>query len=310
METEPSFDLPGYIDLVKVESRLHKHVLTVVLHLREIPEELTFYREGTGSTHAEYSWSVLVSESGNVANWTDQGERTMRFRHRIMTTHFARREESKMPRTGTIADIAETEVWVLKRSDENQEANPWSVQPLWEASIDVSHEQNSLTMSGYIPHISRESLLVFETYDHLNGHDRIRCDSDHDSVQKSSLSEEYSADLQPFSGKADLNDLASILARMDGAESSIEYTSLLQKFSDCFLSNLSAREREKGLSDESGYSITPAQITAVTLFQAGVFAFVGQFERAQEVDRSETSPEAVNMFELLEGGLAVCEKNR
>ena len=310
VETEPSYALPGYIDLVKVESRLREHVLTVVLHLRDIPEELTFYREGTGNTHAEYSWSVLVSGNGDEVSWRNQDERTMRFRHRIMTTHFVRNEESNAPRTGPIADIANTEVWVLKRDDESEEAGPWSIKPLWEASLDVSHEQNSLTMSGYIPHISRDSLLVFETHDYLNGYDRIGCDPGRDSVQKSSLPETYSGDQHASSAKADLNDLASILARMDGAESAVEYTGLLQEFSDCFLSNLSASERAEGLSDESGLSITPAQITAVTLFQAGVFAIVGQFERAQDVDRSENPPDAVNMFELLEGGLTVCEKHQ
>lgn len=310
IETEPSYDLPGYIDLVKVESSLHGQVLTVVLHLREIPEELTFYREGTRDTHTEYSWNVLISESGDGVHWTGLGEETTGLRHRIMTTHFSRRDESSVPRTGPIADIADTEVWALKRDEKSIEANQWSIQPLWEASIDVSHERNRLTMSGYIPHISRESLLVFETYDALNGQDRIRCDSGQELVQKSLLAEIYSADKQSSSAKADLNDLASILARMDGAESSKEYTGLLQEFSDCFLSNLSAREREEGLSDESGSAITSAQITAVTLFQAGVFAIVGQFERVQEIERTGRSPDAVNMYKLLEEGLVVCEKNR
>ena len=309
VETEPSYELPGYIAPVEVESSLREHVLTVVLHLRDIPEELTIYREGSGNTHAEYSWSALVSENGDEFNWRDQDKRTMRFRHQIVTTHFARNEEFNAPRTGPIADFTDTEVWVLERDDESEEAGPWSIKPLWEASIDVSHEQSSLTMSVYIPHISRESLLVLETYDALNGQDRIRCDSGQESVQKSLLAEIYIADRQSSSAKADLNDLASILARMDGAESAVEYTGLLQEFSDCFLSNQSARERAEGLSDESGLSITPAQITAVTLFQAGVFAFVDQFGRAQEVDRSETSPDAVIIFDSMEGGLEVCEKN-
>lgn len=33
VETEPSADLPGYIDIVGVESRLRDQVLTVVIHL-------------------------------------------------------------------------------------------------------------------------------------------------------------------------------------------------------------------------------------------------------------------------------------
>lgn len=146
--------------------------------------------------------------------------------------------------------------------------------------------------------------------DHPPGQDGVRCSSARASEQQSSLSKADRAKPQPSSAKADLNDLASILARMDESENSIAYTALLQEFSDCFLRSLSARERKEGLGDEGGLAITPAQITAVSLFQAGVFAIVGQFERAQKVDRAGPSPDAVNMYELLEGGLAVCEDSR
>ncbi len=163
------------------------------------------------------------------------------------------------------------------------------------------------------PCISGErALLIGETIEaepseYLPGQDRIRCDFGTASNQQSSLSEADSAKPKPSSAKADLNDLASILAKMDGSESSIDYIALLQEFSDCFLSNLSAAEREEGLGVGRGLAISPAQITAVTMFQAGLFAFVGQFERAQKVDKSGPPRDAVNMYELLEGGLAVCE---
>ena len=45
VEAEPSDYLPGHIDIVREESKLHDQVLTAVFHLRDIPEKLTFYRE-------------------------------------------------------------------------------------------------------------------------------------------------------------------------------------------------------------------------------------------------------------------------
>ena len=104
-----------------------------------------------------------------------------------------------------------------------------------------------------------------------------------------------------------MNDLATILARMDGSESPEEYVAFLREFSDCFLSNLTARERVEGLGDSrSRFVITPAQITAATLFQAGIFAVVGQSENERGVERDDASPRSVNMLELLEGAVTTC----
>ena len=310
IEAEPSDYLPGHVDIIEVESKLHDQVLTVVFHLRDVPEELTFYREGMTTGRMEYYWTVFISESGQVEPWADEGEKMAGFKYRLKTAHFAKKGEPLVPTSGSISSIANSDVWVLKSDEETEDVHSWYIQTLWEASVDVSYEENTIEMSGFVPEISSNSLLVFETYDYFHGMDRIRCDLGKASDQKSSLPQAFSAEPQPSSAKADLTDLASILARMDGSESPMEYTTLLQEFSDCFLSNLSAREREEGLSVVSRLAISPAQITAVTMFQAGLFAFMGQFERAQKVDRSGPSSDAVNMYELLEGGLAVCEDNR
>lgn len=310
VEAQPSDHLPGYIDIIKVESELYDQVLTVVFHLKDIPEELTFYREGMKTNRIEYSWIVLISESRHIEPWSDEVEKMTRFNHRLKTSHFAKIGEPILPTSGSIPSIANSAVWVLKRGEDREVEYPWYTQALWEARIDVSHEHNTLTMTGYVPGVTRESLLVFETYDFFHGHDRIRCESADGLAQKSPVSEVEIAIPPPPSPKADLNDLATMLARMDESDNSEEYSALLREFSDCFLSNLTAREREVGLGDDNESAITPAQITAVTLFQAGIFAVVGRYEQAQVVEQADPSPSIVNMYELLEGALAICEDSR
>ena len=115
---------------------------------------------------------------------------------------------------------------------------------------------------------------------------------------------------QPPSPRADLNDLASVLAKVDESDDSDKHAAILQKFADCFLSGMTAREREEGLSDNPGNAITPAQITALTLFQAGVFAAIGQYEQLHAVEQADSFPNMTSMYELLEGALAMCEDSK
>lgn len=308
VKTEPSDELPGYIDIVKVESELNEQVLTVILHLRDIPEGLTFNREGMKDSQIEYSWTVLISESANVEPWADEVEKMARFKHQLMTAHFAESDEPNASTYGSIADIAESVVWVLKRDEDGKAAHAWYAQALWEAGMEVSHEDDTLTMTGFVPGFTGEALLVVETSDYLHGRDKIRCDSAEVLSRHRPVPEVEFEPARPPSAGAELKDLATILAKMDRSDSSDEYTTLLREFSDCFLSNLTARERKEGLGDDNGeFAITPAQITAVTLFQAGVFAVVGQYEETLAMKQSDSSPRSVNMYDLLEGALAVCE---
>ena len=311
VKTEPSDELPGYIDIVKVESELYKQVLTVVLHLRDIPEELTFNREGMKNNRIEYSWMVLISESAYVEPWADEVERLTRFKHHLMTAHFTESDEARAPTSGSIASYAESDVWAIRREEGSEEEHSWYAEALWEARIEVSHELDTLTMTGYVPDVASEHVLVIATNDYFRGRDRIRCNSAKVLARhRSEPGVEFAAAKHPTTG-TELKDLATILAKMDSSDSAEKYAARLREFSDCFLSNLTAREREEGLGDDnSEFAITPAQITAVTLFQAGVFAVVGQYEKVQRSDQADSSPHAVNMYELLEGALAVCRDSR
>ncbi|MCY4081104.1 MAG: hypothetical protein OXF54_12740 [Caldilineaceae bacterium] len=154
-------------------------------------------------------------------------------------------------------------------------------------------------------------MIVVETYDYFDGQDRIHFDSEEVLAWQRSEPKVEIAIAHPPDTGAELKDLATILAKMDSADSSEKFTTSILEFSDCFLSNLTARDRVEGLGDShSGFGITPAQITAVTLFQAGVFAVVGQFEKGRGAEQDDSSPLSVNMLELLEGAPATCKSGR
>ena len=316
IEAEPSDYLPGHVDIVKVESKLHDQVLTVVFHLRDIPEELTFYREGMSKNRIEYYWTVFISESGQVEPWTDEGEKMARFKYRLKTAHFAKKDEAMVPTTGSISSIANSDVWVLKRDEETDDVYSWYTQTLWEARIDVSHEQNTLKMTGYVPGVTRESLLVFETNDYLYGRDRIGCESARVSAQQSSITEVDIANPKLPMPKADLNDLANALAKLDDFESSEQlegsekHAAVLRAFADCFLGGMNMKEGVEGLISESGNAFKPDQLTALTMFEAGLFAAFALFEQRHVVEQADQFSQSVNMYELLEGALAVCEDSK
>ena len=57
---EISHSLPRHIDITEVNTYLSDGVLTVVFHLRDLPDRLTFNRTGVSEGQMEYIWQVSV----------------------------------------------------------------------------------------------------------------------------------------------------------------------------------------------------------------------------------------------------------
>ena len=49
-----------YMDITKVSTSLSGETLTVVFHLRDVPETLTFNRSGMSENYLEYAWVVVI----------------------------------------------------------------------------------------------------------------------------------------------------------------------------------------------------------------------------------------------------------
>ena len=59
--TDAVSDVPAaHIDITEVETSLSGESLTVVFHLRDLPESLTFNRTELGQGTMEYSWEVAI----------------------------------------------------------------------------------------------------------------------------------------------------------------------------------------------------------------------------------------------------------
>lgn len=154
----------AYIDITEVSSSLSGETLTALLHLRDVPETLTFNRTGISENRKEYSWGVAVDVDNNPENG-DGG-----FDYLLSAYHIVRLSDKGANSEVPIGDQAEASIWRM---------DPGSITRLKDASLEVSAAQNTITLTGTIPGITSESRLSFRTYDYGRnfGSDTVECPS-------------------------------------------------------------------------------------------------------------------------------------
>ena len=150
----------GHMDITEVSTSLSGETLTVVFHLRDVPETLTFNRTGVLENRMEYSWEVAVDVDNNMENG-DGG-----FDYLLSAYHIVRLTEKGGNSEVPIGDQAKASIWTME---------PGSFMTLEDASLEVSAEANTVTLTGDIPGITSESRLSFRTNDHEHGHDVVGC---------------------------------------------------------------------------------------------------------------------------------------
>ncbi|MCZ0941249.1 MAG: hypothetical protein OXJ55_21605, partial [Caldilineaceae bacterium] len=153
--------LPSYMDITKVSTVLDVETLAVVFHLRDLPETLEFNREGVRADMLEYGWSVSI----DVDNDRETGD--------------FRGEDYAMS-AGRFAHPSSSDAGVHLPVEEAVQANSWQMDGtgsayLSEIDLEVSSEENTITLVGDIPGITSQSRLVFEAYDFLNGSEQVTC---------------------------------------------------------------------------------------------------------------------------------------
>ena len=104
----------------------------------------------------EYEWQVAI----DVDNDRETGP--LGFDYALGASHFV---------YGSRVDLPLEEVG---------QANSWQMEAgagvnLSSVSIEVSHEENTITLSGEIPGITPQSRLAFEAYDFLEGSEQVAC---------------------------------------------------------------------------------------------------------------------------------------
>ena len=152
--------LSAYMDITEVSSSLSGERLTVIFHLRDVPETLTFNRTGILENYMEYEWEVAIDVDNDRATG-DGGFDTL-----LSAYHIVRLSEGRENMQVPIESKAKASVWKME---------PGSTMTVRDASLDVSTDEDTITLTGYIPGITAESRLAFKTNEYSGGSDEVGC---------------------------------------------------------------------------------------------------------------------------------------
>lgn len=159
-----AMNIPGYIDIVRVETALDGEILTAILHLRELPEQLEFSRKGAASDSPEYMWMIHID--------TDLIEESEPERYEYMFGTFAMMNIGMTSGKSTMLPLDEGLQVILwkTRSPDRLDSVPI------DSSMFISHELNTISLASEISGISPNSDLTFIAVDMLlDAHDGVSC---------------------------------------------------------------------------------------------------------------------------------------
>ena len=151
----------GHIDITGIDSSLSGESLTVVFHLRDLPETLTLNRTGAQNGLMEYMWQVQIDVDNDRNTGFGGG-----YEYLLSAYHIAFHLESRENFIAPISNGLESDIW---------EIGPRRMMTFEEASHIASAEADTVTLIGNIPGITAESRLVFVTNDALRGEDQLEC---------------------------------------------------------------------------------------------------------------------------------------
>ena len=162
-------DLPGYIDIIKTRSNRVGKTIHATFYLREIPEMMTFNRDGVGNKVLEYTWTIFINADGSINPIYPELE------HEFMMTAFTvSTVVSELGRNlvRPLENVIEVELY--KRAvDESLKAYTWLEVEGSNPRVTISHEDHTIRLTSEIPGVSHESFLHFRSFDALLGADCI-----------------------------------------------------------------------------------------------------------------------------------------
>ncbi len=150
--------LVGHIDIRGVTATVEGETLSVTLQLRDVPETLTFARTGVPEDALEYSWEVSI----DVDNDPDTGSGG--FDYMLSAGYFVPRFAQG---SNTVAGI--TQPGFVKASLWGLDREGYRVLAEADVEVEVSVDDNTITLTGEIPGITAESPLKFRAYDFFAG---------------------------------------------------------------------------------------------------------------------------------------------
>ena len=193
--------LSAYMDITKINTSLSGERLTVIFHLRDVPETLTFNRTGISENYMEYAWEVAIDVDNDRTTGDGGFDSLLSAYHIVRPAHGGDNTEAP------IEEVAKASVWEMR---------PGRIMSERDASLEVSVEEDTITISGYIPGITAEARLSFKTNEYSGGSDEVGCQKPPGILTYSSLCDILGA-VTP--GESVIDDVSDTLpAHMDVTE--------------------------------------------------------------------------------------------
>ena len=304
-EDPPSDNLPGYIDILGVDSSLDGETLTATFYLRELPEELTINRDEAPRSYMEYSWTVHIGIESSQA-----------MDYELSAYHIARKGSNSQPLTLSFEDALDVSLWVVENvSEDGRTATTLPSS----AKLTISHELNSLTVTGEVPGIKETSFLSFHAFDFTLNHD-VGSDSASclPAASASSIATPVPAPTDSFilnptptpaatSGdsltaadltmQVDINDFARMFSRFDDDKlPPQDYADLMIEVAYCYMS----KNDEQDLADLNA-EVSDGEWNAFRYFQ--LFVVLGAILTEEE----QFPFDEPRHFNMLQTALSICE---
>ena len=160
-------DLPGHVDIVGAETSLDGETLTAAFHFKDIPEKMGINREGMPFSTFEYFYTVNINIDGGPIYQSNLSDYT------LGAYNQARNMD---PASEPLQNILHAVLW--KNRVSRDEITVYFDEMPGHVGLEVSHLNDTLTMTAHVPGINQDSTILFLVEDYLSGMDGVSCEAD------------------------------------------------------------------------------------------------------------------------------------
>ena len=174
----PTEGVPDFLDFHRIETFLDGENFKVVFYLEGIPEGFTESppaEKASRESSDDYFWIVMIDLEGTIKDAGDIQQFEYLLSGSMSLDQFRTESPPEFMRFEELLNI------LLFRFDhDKEEVSDASLHETGKAKFELSHESNSLTLSGEVPGITTDSKLQIYTLDVLalgeeTGHDFVSC---------------------------------------------------------------------------------------------------------------------------------------
>ena len=159
-------DLPGHVDIVKAATGLDGETLTATFQFKDIPERMGLNREGMPFSTFEYFYTVNINIDGGPIYQSNLSDYT------LGAYHQARNMD---PSSEPLQNILHAVLW--KNTVNRDEITIYFDEVPGHVGLEVSHQNDTLTMTAHVPGINQDSTVLFLAEDYLTGMDGVSCEA-------------------------------------------------------------------------------------------------------------------------------------